>query len=148
MSRAPIPTWYYALVVVRLGHRFLVVQEPRDGTWYLPAGRVEAGESMIDGARRETLEEAGIPIVIEGIMRVQHTPRHDGTARLRVIFVARPADDTPPKSTPDKESLGARWVSLDELKTLQLRDHEVREIFQYVASGGAIHPLSILTSES
>ncbi len=106
MSREPIPTWYFALVVVRLGHRFLLVHERKHGQlWYLPAGRIEPGESFIAGACRETLEEAGIPIVVEGILRIEHAWRSDGTARCRVIFVARPKDDTPPKTVADAESL-------------------------------------------
>jgi hypothetical protein len=56
-------------------------------------------------------------------------------ARLRVIFVAHPEDDTPPKSIPDEESLGAGWFSLEELESLSLRGEEVRKIFNYVAYG-------------
>lgn len=33
--------------------------EPRLGKWTLPAGYLENGETMAEGARRETLEEAG-----------------------------------------------------------------------------------------
>jgi ADP-ribose pyrophosphatase YjhB (NUDIX family) len=33
--------------------------EPRRGLWTLPAGFMELGESTADGARRETVEEAG-----------------------------------------------------------------------------------------
>jgi len=41
MPREPIQTWYFALVVVRLQHRFLLVHERKHGQkWYLPAGRV------------------------------------------------------------------------------------------------------------
>jgi phosphatase NudJ len=148
MARAPIPTWFFALVVVRDGERFLAVHEAKHGRlWYLPAGRVEPGETLADAARRETLEETGVPIVLEGILRVEHTPTPEGTARVRVIFVARPADRTPPKSLPDSESLEARWVTLSELSSLPLRGSEVRELFQHVASGGTVHPLSLLGSE-
>ncbi len=65
MPRSPVPTWYFALVVVRLGPRFLIVQERKHGQlWYLPAGRVEPGENITDAARRETLEESGVPVVV------------------------------------------------------------------------------------
>jgi phosphatase NudJ len=148
MPREPIPTWYFALVVVRLQHRFLLVHERKHGqNWYLPAGRVEPGESLVEAARRETLEESGIPVVIEGILRIEHTPFSEGMARLRVIFVARPEDDTPPKSIPDEESLGAGWFSLEELESLSLRGEEVREIFDYVAMGATIYPLELITFE-
>lgn len=148
MPREPIPTWYFVLVVVRKGHRFLMVHELKHGQlWYLPAGRVEPGETFVRAAVRETMEEAGIPIVVEGVLRVEHSPRVDGTARLRVIMVARPRDDTPPKSQPDDDSLEARWVSLEELESLPLRGDEVREIFEYVAGGAPMYPMSLTTWE-
>src|SRR4051812_25175444 len=66
MAREPIPTWFFALVVVRKGDRFLLVQEHEHGQlWYLPAGRVEPGEGLCAAALRETLEESGVPVVLE-----------------------------------------------------------------------------------
>src|SRR4051812_2995301 len=63
MSRTPIPTWYFALVVVRRGHRFLLTQEKKYGsTWSIPGGRAEAGEELGAAAIREVLEETGVPI--------------------------------------------------------------------------------------
>lgn len=60
MPSEPIPTYFFALVVVRRGGRFLVVHEAKHGQrWYPPAGRVEPGEPLFDGARREVLEETG-----------------------------------------------------------------------------------------
>lgn len=147
MAREPIPTWFFALAVVRRGDRFLLVQERKHGQlWYVPAGRVEPGESFAAAACRETLEEAGIPVRILGVVRIEHSPALRA-ARLRVVFLAEPADDTPPKSQPDDESLGAAWVSLEELDGLPLRGDEVRELLAYVANGGEVFPLNVLQSE-
>jgi phosphatase NudJ len=147
MSREPIPTWCFAVVVVRRGDHFLLVHECKHGQlWYLPAGRVEPGETFADAARRETLEESGIPVTLTGILRVEHSPAPTG-ARLRVVFLAEPADDTSPKSIPDEESLGAAWVRLDELADYPLRGDEVSELFAYVARGGAVYPMSVLQPE-
>jgi 8-oxo-dGTP pyrophosphatase MutT (NUDIX family) len=115
MAREPIPTWCFAVCIVRLGRRVLLVQEQKHGhLWYLPAGRVEPGETFAEGARRETLEEAGVPVVLEGIVRIEHTPHPTGSARTRVMFVGRPADDTPPKTIADEHSLRAGWFDLDD----------------------------------
>ena len=38
--------------------------EPRSGKWTLPAGYLENGETVAEGARRETFEEAGAHIEI------------------------------------------------------------------------------------
>ena len=147
-KKKSIPTWYFALAVVRLGYRYLLVHERKHGQgWYLPAGRVEAGESIVDAAVRETMEEAGIPIVCEGILRVEHTALHNGESRVRVFVLARPADDTPPKSVPDQETLGAAWVSPEELGSYQLRSPEVRAVLNYVSDGAQVAPLSMLVAE-
>jgi phosphatase NudJ len=147
VARDPIPTHAFALVVVRLGRRFLVVKERKHGQrWYLPAGRVEPGETLADAARRETLEESGVPIELEGLVRVEHSPGASAN-RLRAIFVARPADDTPPKSAPDDETLEARFVTLEELAELDTRGEEVEALFRFVADGGPVYPLTALTWE-
>ena len=146
--RDPIPTWYFALVVVRKGDRFLVVHEAKHGQrWYLPAGRVEAGESLVEGALREVLEETGVTVALDGILRIQHTPHPLGSARVRIVFVGHPVDDTPPKDFADEHSLRAAFVTLDELASLPLRDLEVRLLFTAVANGATVHPLSLLGSE-
>lgn len=148
MSRSPIPTWGFAVVVVRKGDRFLVVHEKKhQQLWYLPAGRVEPGETFAQGALRETLEESGVPVTLTGILRIQHTPAADGTARMRVIYLAEPADETPPLSEPNEHSLEARWVTLDELDRLQLRNSEVRKLFRAVADGAPVHPLDLMRLE-
>jgi 8-oxo-dGTP pyrophosphatase MutT (NUDIX family) len=147
MAREPIPTWCFSVVVVRRGDRFLLVHERKHGQlWYLPAGRVEPGETFAAAALRETLEETGVPVELTGIVRVEHSPGKQA-ARLRVVFLAKPADDTPPKTVPDKESLGAAWVGLDELPDYPLRGGEVIELLEYAASGGPVHPLSLLQVE-
>ena len=147
MAHPPIPTFCFALVVVRDRDRFLVVHEAKHGQrWYLPAGGLEPGESFTRAAQRETREEAGIPIELVGILRIEHTPVVGG-ARLRVIFLARPADDTPLKTQADDESLAARWVTLDELSGLELRGDEVAALFAAVAGGAPVYPLSLLQVE-
>jgi 8-oxo-dGTP pyrophosphatase MutT (NUDIX family) len=148
MARDPIPTWFFVLVAVRLGHRWLLVHETKHGQlWYLPAGRVEPGETFVEAAKRETLEEAGIPIKIQGVVRVEHSPHPDGTARTRVILLAHPADDTQPKQEPDQESLEAGWFTLQEIRKLPLRGAEVLELFTYLSNQPVIAPLTILTAE-
>jgi ADP-ribose pyrophosphatase YjhB (NUDIX family) len=147
MSREAIPTWFYSLVVVRDGERFLVVHELKHGQlWYLPAGRAEPGESLEEAARRETLEETGVAVTLEGILKIQHTPSLRG-ARVRAIFLARPAGDPTPRTTPNEHSLEARWVTRRELAQLPLRGPEVLALFDWVAGGAAVYPLDLIGRE-
>ncbi len=86
------PTHYFALAVVRhpKTRLWLAVEETRDRGWWLPGGFVEnedpgALSSHEVTALKETREEAGIDIVIKGILRVES---HLGTqsGRHRVVF--------------------------------------------------------------
>ncbi|KAL6042771.1 Nudix hydrolase domain-containing protein [Balamuthia mandrillaris] len=146
-ERSPITTWIVLVVVRNSAGEFLLVKELRNRGWWVPGGKVEVGESFTEAAIRETKEEGGIPITLKGVLRVEHTPCGD-SCRMRMIFYAEPADDTPPKSVPDKESLEARWVTLEELQQLSkqspyLRGTEPTEWFSYVANGGPIFPISL-----
>jgi len=98
-------------------------------------------------AQRETREEAGLDITVEGILRVQHTPVDDGSARMRVIFLASPEDGATVDPAGGPDALQARWVTIDEAAELPLRGTEVLEMFEYVMKGHPIHPLSLLGPE-
>ena len=144
MAREPVPTWSFALVLVKKGHRFLLVHERKHGQgWYFPAGRVEPGESFAQAAVRETREEAGLDVVLEGVLRVEQV--HGAEQRLRVFFLARARDDSAAKTVADEHSLGARWFSVEELASVTLRGDEVEDWMRGVLEG-RIQPaqLSIL----
>ncbi|HEY5933888.1 MAG TPA: NUDIX hydrolase [Kofleriaceae bacterium] len=149
MARVALPTWYFALVVVRRGHRFLLTQERKYGsTWSIPGGRVEPGETWANAAVREVFEETGVPIQLDGVLRVEHTPG-DGASdtRVRILFAGSPIDDTPPKTSADEESLGAAWLTLDEIRKLPLRGAELNALLESVASGRQVFPLDLLGPE-
>ncbi len=148
VARDPIPAWFFVVVVVRKDDQYLLVHEVKHGeTWYLPAGRVELGETLVEAALRETLEEAGVPIRVTGLIRIEHNAALFGS-RVRVVYLAEPVSDVAPKSVADEESLGAAWVRPDQLSEYQpLRDHQVRELIDYVEKGGAIYPIDIICPE-
>ena len=134
MTRDPMPAWFYALVLVRRGDRFLLVEEKdHGGGWYLPAGRVEPGESLTAAALREVREEAGLDVTLDGVYRVEHTALEAGGARLRVVFAASPADDRAPKSQPDEHTLRADWFTRAEAAALRLRSLEVNDLLAHAA---------------
>jgi len=147
MATNQISTYYFCLVIVRLGRRFLIVQQNKNNQWYLPGGRIGQGEELALSAARQCLEETGIPVVLDGVVRVQHTLREDGKARVRIIFTAYPDSDIAPKTNADVHSVRAAWVTLDELEQMPLRGREVVDLFRYVAYGGVVYPMQILGSE-
>eukprot|EP01118_Nematostelium_gracile_P003448 TRINITY_DN1401_c0_g1_i1.p1 TRINITY_DN1401_c0_g1~~TRINITY_DN1401_c0_g1_i1.p1 ORF type:complete len:251 (-),score=70.84 TRINITY_DN1401_c0_g1_i1:60-812(-) len=140
----------FVLVIVQRpsDKKFLAVLETRNRGWWLPAGHVEYRETLEMAAHRETLEEAGIKIQLESILKIEWNPR----GRMRVIFFAKPIDDTPPKSIADSESEKAQWVSIEELEALGrkppfLRGDELLIWAKYVKGKGKVYPLSVLGPE-
>ena len=77
-SAAPAKTTFsatqFALVVCRHPDgRFLAVKKTGKG-WWMPGGFVEAKENFFRTAHSKTMEEAGIQIKLEGILRIEYTP--------------------------------------------------------------------------
>lgn len=64
--------------VVTFEGKFLLCRraiEPRKGYWTLPAGFMEHGETVEDGAKREAREEANVDIEIRDLLAVYSIPR-------------------------------------------------------------------------
>lgn len=127
-----------ALVIVPHAGRYLVVEE-RDGTFYLPAGRVEPGENLMAAAVRETAEEAGLTVGLRGLLGFDHEYAA-GRMRMRFAFVGYPALLTPLKSVADRHSRGARWVTRAELSGLPLRHPEVEDWLDRYEQAEALLP--------
>jgi ADP-ribose pyrophosphatase YjhB (NUDIX family) len=60
--------------------------EPRRGWWTLPAGFLELGETMAEGASREALEEANAVVAIESLYTIFSVPH---ISQVYAFFRAR-----------------------------------------------------------
>lgn len=63
-------------VVIRGSGDTILLERRRDcGWWGLPGGKVEPGESLIDAAVREVLEETGLAVEVTHLIGVYSDPR-------------------------------------------------------------------------
>ena len=120
-----------AAVVLRDSQVLLVQRgrEPGKGSWGVPGGMLELGETLAEGARREVLEECGVEIEVGPLVAVFEPIQRDEDGRLRfhyvvVDYLARYLSGEP-RAGDDADD--ARWVDLDALERLPMRK-ETREV--------------------
>jgi ADP-ribose pyrophosphatase YjhB (NUDIX family) len=106
--------------VVSIGDRILLCRraiEPRSGYWTLPAGFLELGETIEDGAIREALEEAEADIMIDGILGIYSIPR---IGQVQVIFRARFTDSDAPHFGAGLESAEVALFRWSEIPWMEI----------------------------
>ena len=83
--------------------------EPRQGFWTLPAGYMEMGETVEEGAMREAWEEARARLALGGILAVYSIAR---LGQVQVIFRATLAE---PGFAAGPESLDVRLFAWEDV---------------------------------
>ncbi|UCD23362.1 MAG: NUDIX hydrolase, partial [Gemmatimonadota bacterium] len=74
-----------------------------------------------------------------------HLPLKKDHARLRVVFAAHCENEG--EQLGGADSLQARWITVEQLRSLDLRGDEVRGLLEYMAAGGQVFPLTVLGRE-
>ena len=95
--------------------------EPGWGKWTLPAGFMELGESTVEGAARETDEEAGAQIEMEGLITVMSVPK---AGQVHLYYRARLLSD---RFDPGHETIEARLFSQADIPWEEIAFRTVRE---------------------
>lgn len=133
--------------VVQAENHFLIVEETIHGhpRWNQPAGHLEADETVIQAARRELLEEAGIHAQPQSLLRIHQWMAPDKTPFIRFLF----AIDLPKRITaiPQDDDIDrCLWLEAEEiLSSGQLRSPLVSEsILCY--QQGVHYPLDIVNA--
>lgn len=112
----PRPVVTVATVVEREG-RFLYVEERIRGQLVInqPAGHLDPGESLVEAAIRETLEETAWQVRPEALVAIYqwHNP-HDHGDVVRFTFAAAPLHELPGRSL-DVGIERALWLDREEL---------------------------------
>lgn len=108
-------------VIIRLsGDRIILIRRGRSpyrGSWAIPGGFVEYGETVEDAARREALEETGLDVEIKDLLGVYSDPRRDPRGHtVSVCFTAR-AVSGEPEAGSDAADIGIFHIEdIDDLE--------------------------------
>jgi 8-oxo-dGTP diphosphatase len=107
------------LILVRDGKVLLLLRantDFADGSWSVPGGCLDAGETLPEGAAREAREELGITIDVADLAfaHLCHHADPDGQARIGVFFTATRWRGEPVNAEPGKCDK-IEWFALDDL---------------------------------
>jgi 8-oxo-dGTP pyrophosphatase MutT (NUDIX family) len=131
-----------ANVVVDDGrHRLLLIQRSDNGNWSLPGGAMDLGETIVDAAVREVLEETGVTCRVTGLVGIYTNPNHvleytsNGEVRqeFSVVFTAVPTGGQP---TPSSESSRVEWVPTARLDDYRIHPSMRMRIDHYFTRTG------------
>ena len=91
------------------------------GTWAIPGGALDQGESPLEGALREFDEEIGVPLhEHEFEVVIEHEDDHGGWSYWTLVVDVPDRFDPPSALT--WETAEVRWVAASELAELELFD--------------------------
>jgi 8-oxo-dGTP diphosphatase len=112
-------------VLVQRDHRVLLVRRARPpfaNSWAFPGGKVLAGETLTDAAKRETREETGVAVrdlrQVDVVAIVDRDS--DGMVRSQHVLVVFAATAAEGAAIAGDDAAEARWVGADELAELAL----------------------------
>lgn len=115
-------TYIVAAVIVNENNEVLMIQEAKKscaGLWYLPAGRMERGENIIEAAMREVVEETGLHVKITTLLAVECA---SGSWFRFVLTGEIIGGELKTPARADRESLQAKWISNFNEITLRSSD--------------------------
>lgn len=100
--------------------KVLLIKEARGsakGKWNQPAGRLERGETIQQGALREAKEETGYDVELVGLVGIYDEMGNKEKPRVRFVFTARLSNNNQEEFS--KEIAEVKWVTKEELKNLR-----------------------------
>lgn len=114
-----IPEWEDRILMCRRAI------EPRQGLWTLPAGFLENGETTMQGALRESLEEANARVEIGALYTLYNIPHIN---QVYMLFRAQLLDL---EFKPGYESLEVKLFSEDEIPWNEVAFRAIRETLKH-----------------
>ncbi len=130
------------------GDKILIVRSQYNGKEFFlfPGGGLEFGETLEEGAIRETVEETGIKVKIKELVHInEYIYKEDWNKRsITAFFLAKCAegDEINPQTTDGGKIKEAVWVEIKELEELDIRPKIlIKGIKNYFEKGKFLIPI-------
>ena len=111
--------------IIEKDNKILMVKEAKKkcyGKWNVPAGHLENGETIFEGAIREILEETGCKVRLNKVLPIMSKDIED-TTLIIITFTTELLEEK--ISFNKDELLDVKWISIEEL--INMTDKELRD---------------------
>ena len=128
-------------------NKILMVKEAKKkcyGKWNVPAGHLEDGETIFEGAIREIFEETGCKVRLKNVLPIINKELENVTFLL-ITFTTELLEEN--ISFNKEEILDVKWISKEELKNMtseNLRDEKLIKSTLKMLEENKLYPLDVI----
>ncbi len=101
--------------ILKKENKLLLVQEAQEkcyGQWNFPAGKLDDGETIFEGAIREIFEETGCQVKLTQMLPIISSKERD---IVRITFLTEILEEN--IHFDPSEILDAKWIEIEDIKT-------------------------------
>ena len=133
--------------IIEKDNKILMVKEAKKkcyGKWNVPAGHLENGETIFEGAIREIFEETGCKVRLKNVLPIM-SKDIGNTTLLIITFTTELLEEN--ISFNKEEILDVKWISKEELENMNsedLRDEKLIKKTLKMLKENKLYPLDMI----
>ena len=133
--------------IIEKDNKILMVKEAKKkcyGKWNVPAGHLEDGETIFEGAIREIFEETGCKVRLKNMLPIM-SGELENTTFMIITFTTELLEKN--ISFNKEEILDVKWISKEELINMtdkELRDEKRIKITLQMLEENKVYPLDAI----
>ncbi len=133
--------------IIEKEDKILMVQEAKKkcyGKLNVPAGHLENGETIFDGAIREIFEETGCKVRLKNMLPIM-CGEVEGMTYMIITFTTELLEEK--ISFNKEEILDVKWISKEEIENMNsetLRDEKMIKSTLEKLKNGEVYPLNLI----
>lgn len=134
--------------IIKKDNKILMVQEAQEkcyGQWNFPAGHLDDGENIFEGALREIFEETGCKVKLTKVLPIISSKER---SLIRITFLTELIEEN--INFDKNEILDVKWIDIDDIKSMDsntLRSQKMNlEILNHIENN-ICFPLDLIIEE-
>ena len=133
--------------IIEKDNKILMVKEAKNkcyGKWNVPAGHLEDGETIFEGAIREIFKETGCKVRLKKMLPIM-SGEIENTKFMIITFTTELLEEK--ISFNKEEILDVNWISKEELKNMtskNLRDEKLIKCILKMLLENKLYPLDVI----